>query len=46
MIERLGAAGSMGTPSISPTVPWVALAEGERSFKEILKDSIQNVNRL
>jgi len=46
MIERLGAAGSMGTPSISPSAPRVAPAEGERSFKEILKDSIENVNRL
>jgi flagellar hook-basal body complex protein FliE len=45
MIERLGSVGTPGT-ALPVTPVRVAPAEGERSFKEILQDSIENVNRL
>jgi flagellar hook-basal body complex protein FliE len=46
MIERLGGLGAPGTAAIPSSTPRVAPAEGERSFKDILTDSIQNVNQL
>jgi flagellar hook-basal body complex protein FliE len=46
MIDRLGSVGPAGAPLLPPQAPAVGPAEGERSFKDILKDSIENVNRL
>jgi flagellar hook-basal body complex protein FliE len=46
MIDRLGGLGAPGAASLPSAAPRVAPAEGERSFKEILQDSIENVNRL
>ena len=45
MIDRLGSLGTPGTAlPVSPAR--VAPAEGERSFKDILSESIENVNKL
>jgi flagellar hook-basal body complex protein FliE len=45
MIENVGAAGSLKGP-LQPAPVKTAPAEGERSFKEILQESIGSVNQL
>ncbi|GEM_PF-1304232 len=46
MVDKIGSA-TPGTPASGPTPPSKsAPTEGERSFKEILKESIESVNQL
>lgn len=46
MVEGLTPLGPLRGPSVPGAPDKAQPAEGERSFKEILKDSIQDVNRL
>ncbi len=46
MIDNIGGLGALRGPVAPQTTAKTAPAEGERSFKEILQDSIQSVNQL
>ena len=46
MIENVGGLGALRGPVAPGPAPKAAPAEGERSFKEILQDSLQSVNQL
>lgn len=46
MIDNIGGLGPLRGPVAPSTTTKTAPAEGERSFKEILQDSIQSVNQL
>jgi len=46
MIENVGGAGALRGPMAPQLQPKTAAVEGERSFKEILQDSLSSVNQL
>ena len=46
MIENIGGPGALKGPLAPASAPKAAPAEGERSFKEILQDSLSSVNQL
>ncbi len=46
MIEGIGGPGSLRGPVGPGLAPKPAAVEGERSFKEILQDSLSSVNQL
>ena len=46
MIEGIGGPGALKGPLAPAAAPKAAPAEGERSFKEILQDSLSSVNQL
>lgn len=46
MIDSVGGLGSLRGPMAPGAAARPAPAEGERSFKEILQDSLQSVNQL
>jgi flagellar hook-basal body complex protein FliE len=46
MIDNVGGLGAIRGPVAPALAPKAAPAEGERSFKEILQDSLQSVNQL
>src|SRR3954451_12192563 len=46
MIENVGGAGALRGPMAPSLQPKPAAVEGERSFKEILQDSLSSVNQL
>ena len=46
MIENVGGVGPLRGPLAPASAPKAAPAEGERSFKEILQDSLSSVNQL
>jgi len=46
MIDNVGGLGALRGPVAPALAPKAAPAEGERSFKEILQDSLQSVNQL
>jgi flagellar hook-basal body complex protein FliE len=46
MIENVGGPGSLRGPATPALAPKPAAVEGERSFKEILQDSLSSVNQL
>ncbi len=46
MIESVGGAGALRGPMAPQLQPKPAAVEGERSFKEILQDSLSSVNQL
>ncbi|MBV8880894.1 MAG: flagellar hook-basal body complex protein FliE [Planctomycetaceae bacterium] len=46
MIENVGGLGPLRGPALPAAAPKAAPVEGERSFKEILQDSLTSVNQL
>lgn len=46
MIENVGGLGPLRGPAAPGLTPKPAAVEGERSFKEILQDSLSSVNQL
>lgn len=46
MIQNVGGPGPLKGPVAPASAPKAAPAEGERSFKEILQDSLGSVNQL
>ncbi|HLY09715.1 MAG TPA: flagellar hook-basal body complex protein FliE [Planctomycetota bacterium] len=46
MIDNVGGPGSLRGPVAPALAPKPAAVEGERSFKEILQDSLSSVNQL
>ncbi|HZE96526.1 MAG TPA: flagellar hook-basal body complex protein FliE [Planctomycetota bacterium] len=46
MIESIGGLGALKGPVAPGIAPKAAPVEGERSFKEILQDSLSSVNQL
>lgn len=46
MIEKIGGFAPIKGPAAPSLAPKTAPVEGERSFKEILQDSLQSVNQL